>query len=93
VTSDVRLVCRLLLLATLAWLFWLVWRRAFDWIAASGWALLATVVASSWLLGWYVLWPLPFAAIANDRRLRIASLALVFYFVAERWPIFALGQG
>ena len=93
VTKDVRLVCRLLLIAALAWLVWLVWRRAYDWIAASGWALLATVVASSWLLGWYVLWPLPFAAIANDRRLRVASLALAFYFVAERWPIFALGQG
>ena len=72
---------------------WLVWRRGYDWIAASGWALIAFVVSSSWLLGWYVLWPLPFAAISSDRRLKAASLALVVYFVALRWPILVLGQG
>ena len=70
-----------------------MWRRGYDWIAASGWALLALIVGSSWLLGWYVLWPLPFAAIANDRRLKVASVALVVYFVAMRWPILVLGQG
>jgi hypothetical protein len=70
-----------------------VWRRGYDWIAATGWALIALVVGSSWLLGWYMLWPLPFAAIANDRRLRAASLFLVAYFVAMRWPILVFGEG
>ncbi|HEX8073779.1 MAG TPA: glycosyltransferase 87 family protein [Thermoleophilaceae bacterium] len=93
VTSDVRFLARLLLIAAIAWLLWLVWRRGYDWIAASGWALIAFTVASSWLLGWYVLWPLPFAAIADDRRLKVASLALVAYFVAMRWPILGLGEG
>jgi alpha-1,6-mannosyltransferase len=93
VTSDVRLVSRLLLIGALGWLLFLVWRRGYDWIAACGWALLASVVGSSWMLGWYVLWPLPFAAIANDRRLKVASVALVAYFVALRWPILLLGQG
>jgi hypothetical protein len=93
VTSDVRLVSRLFVIGAVAWLAWLVWRRGYDWIAATGWALVAAVVGSSWLLGWYVLWPLPFAAIANDRRLRVASLALVAYFVANRWPILILGEG
>ena len=46
------------------------------------------VVTSSWLLGWYVLWPLPFAAITRDRRLQAATLALLFYFVAMRWTVF-----
>ena len=93
VTSDVRLVARLFVIGALAWLFWCVWRRGYDWIAACGWALLVAVVGSSWLLGWYVLWPLPFAAVANDRRLRVASLALVAYFVANRWPTLVLGTG
>jgi hypothetical protein len=93
VTSDVRLLSRLVLIAALAYLLWIVWRRGYDWIAACGWALIAFVVASSWLLGWYVLWPLPFAAISTDRRLKAASLALVVYFVALRWPILALGEG
>jgi len=39
-----------------------------------------------------VLWPLPFAAIAGDRRLRVAAIALAAYFVALRWPLL-LGQG
>ncbi len=93
VTSDVRLVSRLLLVAAIVWLVWLVWKRGFDWIAASGWALLALVVASSWLLGWYAIWPLPFAAIANDKRLRVAVVAFALYFVAMRWPIIVLGEG
>ena len=93
VTSDVRLVFRLLLIGSILWLLWLVWKRGYDWIAASGWSLLAFVVASSWLLGWYMLWPLAFAAIANDKRLRVASLALGAYFVAQRWPIIVLGAG
>jgi hypothetical protein len=93
VTSDVRFVARLALVAAMAYLLWIVWRRGYDWIAACGWALIAFVVASSWMLGWYVLWPLPFAALSNDRRLKVASLALVAYFVALRWPILVLGEG
>ena len=65
VTSDVRFVFRAALVASIIYLMWIVWRRGYDWIAASGWALLAFVVGSSWLLGWYVLWPLPFAKIQS----------------------------
>ena len=93
VTSDVRLVSRLFVIGAIAWLLWLVWRRGYDWIAASGWALIAAVVASSWLLGWYVLWALPFAAISRDRRLKVAAVALTAYFVALRWPVLILGEG
>jgi hypothetical protein len=88
VTSDVRLVTRLLTLAALGGLAWLVWRRAMDWISATGWAMVTLVLASSWMLGWYVLWPLPFAALSRDRRLHIAAFALVSYFVAMRWDTF-----
>jgi hypothetical protein len=88
VTSDVRLVTRLLTLAALAGLAWLVWRRAIDWISATGWAMLTLVLASSWMLGWYVLWPLPFAALSRDRRLHVAAFALVSYFVVMRWDTF-----
>lgn len=93
VTSDVRLVFRLALVLSILWLIWLVWKRGYDWIAACGWSLLAFVVGSSWLLGWYVLWPLPFAAISKDRRLKVAVVAMAAYFVAMRWPIIVLGEG
>ncbi|HXN37204.1 MAG TPA: glycosyltransferase 87 family protein, partial [Solirubrobacteraceae bacterium] len=38
-------------------LLWRTW-RGYDWVAASGWALLAISVTSTWLLAWYILWPL-----------------------------------
>jgi hypothetical protein len=88
VTSDVRLVCRLVGFAAFVYLAWRVWRGTMDWIAASGWSLVVFVVTSSWLLGWYVLWPLPFAAISKDRRLQAVTLALMAYFVVMRWTVF-----
>jgi alpha-1,6-mannosyltransferase len=93
VTSDVRLLARLGLIGSFALLAWLVWRRRTDWITASGWLMFALVFFSTWLLGWYVLWPLPFAALSRDRRLRFAVLALGAYFVVMRWPIFVLNEG
>jgi alpha-1,6-mannosyltransferase len=88
VTSDVRLVARLVLIGSLAWLAWRVWRGAMDWVAATGWSMVALVATSSWLLGWYVLWPLPFAAVSRDRRLQAVTLLLLVYFVALRWTVF-----
>ncbi|GAC1441944.1 MAG: polyprenol phosphomannose-dependent alpha 1,6 mannosyltransferase MptB [Solirubrobacteraceae bacterium] len=88
VTSDVRLVARLITMIAIAGLCYLVWRGMMDWITATGWGLITIVVASSWLLGWYPLWPVPFAALSTDRRLRIATFALFVYFVVMRWTIF-----
>jgi alpha-1,6-mannosyltransferase len=91
VTPDVREATRVFQIAAIALLLWRVWRGA-DWIAGIGWSMLVVVVGSSWLLGWYTLWPLPFAAVSNDRRLRFATLSLFLYFVAVRWPVL-LAQG
>ena len=64
-------------------LLWRTW-RGYDWIAASGWVLLAISVTSTWLLAWYILWPLPLAVISRDRRLLIATLAIQALFVAHQ---------
>lgn len=64
-------------------LIWRTW-RGYDWIAASGWVLLAISVTSTWLLAWYILWPLPLAVISRDRRLLIATLAIQGLFVAHQ---------
>jgi hypothetical protein len=70
-------------------LMWRTW-RGYDWVAASGWALLAIAVTSTWLLAWYILWPLPLAVIARDRRLLVATLAVQALFVAHQLtPLFA----
>jgi hypothetical protein len=87
-TSDVRLAARLLLAGSLVWLAWRVWRRGMDWVAATGWSMVALVATSSWMLGWYVLWPLPFAAVSRDRRLQAVTLLLLVYFVGLRWTVF-----
>jgi alpha-1,6-mannosyltransferase len=91
VTPLVREVIHVLEFLALTWILLRVWRGA-DWIAGIGWAMLVLVVGSSWMLGWYTLWPLPFAAISNDKRLRFATLSLFAYFVVQRWTIL-LGQG
>ena len=70
-------------------LLWRTW-RGYDWVAASGWTLLAISVTSTWLLAWYILWPLPLALVARDRRLLIATLAVQARFVVHQvTPLFA----
>jgi alpha-1,6-mannosyltransferase len=64
-------------------LLWRTW-RGYDWVAASGWALLAISVTSTWLLAWYILWPLPLAVVTRDRRLLVATLCVQALFVIHQ---------
>lgn len=73
------------------YLLWLTW-RGYDWVAASGWALLAIAVTNAWLLPWYLMWSLPFAVVSakSDRRLLIAALAVqALYVLHQVSPIIA----
>jgi alpha-1,6-mannosyltransferase len=65
------------------YLLWRTW-HGYDWVAASGWTLLAISVTSTWLLAWYILWPLPLAVIVRDRRLLLATLAVQALFIAHQ---------
>ncbi|HUB76200.1 MAG TPA: glycosyltransferase 87 family protein, partial [Solirubrobacteraceae bacterium] len=67
----------------LVYLLWRTW-HGYDWVAASGWALLAISVTSTWLLAWYILWPLPLAVVARDRRLLLATLFVQGLFVIHQ---------
>jgi alpha-1,6-mannosyltransferase len=70
-------------------MMWRTW-RGYDWVAASGWTLLAISVTSTWLLAWYILWPLPLAVVTRDRRLLVATLAVQALFLAHQTsPLFA----
>jgi Glycosyltransferase family 87 len=71
------------LVAIVAHLLWRTW-RGYDWVAASGWALLAISVTSTWLLAWYILWPLPLAVVSRDRRLLAATLVVQGLFVIHQ---------
>ena len=65
-----------------------VWTlRGGDWIRAAGWAALGLLLATDWLMPWYVIWVLPFAAIVKDRSLRAATLALCAFQLINRIPL------
>jgi hypothetical protein len=77
------------LVAIVAHLGWRTW-RGYDWVAASGWTLLAIAVTSTWLLAWYTLWALPLAVVARDRRLLIATFAVQGLFIVHQTaPLFS----
>lgn len=84
-TPALRTIALAVLIATLLYTLLHTWRGA-DWIAAAGWATLALLLCSAWFMPWYLVWLLPLAAIARDRRLTLATLALCAYVVALRTP-------
>jgi hypothetical protein len=84
--SALRLAALLGLAAAVAWL--LVWcGRGGDWVRACGWASLALLLATSWLLPWYVIWVLPLAALSRDRPLQALALGLTAYQLGARIPL------
>jgi hypothetical protein len=60
--------------------------RRRDPITACGWASVALLVTLSWVLPWYVLWVLPFAALSTSRRLRTATIVLGVYLIIAWAP-------
>ncbi len=58
------------------------WRR--EWLSGAGWAMFALLVTTTYMLPWYTIWVLPFAAVARDRRLVYATLGLGTFVVASR---------
>jgi hypothetical protein len=68
-----------------AWTLWRTWHGA-DPIRMAAWATLAILIASAWLVPWYLLWLLPLAALALDRRLVLATVALSGWVLAIGVP-------
>jgi alpha-1,6-mannosyltransferase len=66
----------------LAWV-----RRGGDWVRAAAWASLALLLATSWLLPWYLIWVLPLAALSRDRPLQLLTLGLTAYQLGARIPL------
>jgi len=86
VDHDLLKVALVLIILHLLWRTW----RGYDWVAASGWTLLAVSVTSTWLLAWYTLWPLPLAVVTRDRRLLAATLFIQALFIIHQTsPLFA----
>jgi hypothetical protein len=68
-------------IVVLAWL-----RRPGRWLEGIGFATLALVCSLSWLMPWYVLWVLPFAALCASSSLRRATLLLTVFLVLTFLP-------
>lgn len=84
--DAVRVAALVLYAASVAWLLRWTW-RGHDWVRAAGWAALGLLLATSWLLPWYLVWPLPLAAISRDRPLQLLTLALTAYQLGARIPL------
>jgi hypothetical protein len=84
--TAVRIGALVLYGALVAYL--LAWtRRGNDWVRAAGWAGLGLLLATAWLLPWYLIWALPLAAISRDRPLMLLVLALTAFQLGARIPL------
>jgi hypothetical protein len=66
----------------------LIWTyQGADWLRAAAWATTGLLIATAWLLPWYLLWPLPLAALSRDRPLKLLLLAMTAYQLGARIPL------
>jgi hypothetical protein len=84
--DPVRATALALYAAGLIYLLAWTWRGG-DWIRAAAWAALGLLLATAWLLPWYLVWLLPLAAISRDRPLQLLTLALTAYQLGARIPL------
>jgi glycosyl transferase family 87 len=69
-----------------AWLLRRTWLGE-DWVRAAAWAAVGLLVATAWLLPWYVIWALPLVALVRDRPLLAAVLAMTAFQLVNRVPL------
>jgi hypothetical protein len=62
------------------------WRGA-DWLRCAAWASFALLLATAWLLPWYLIWTLPLVALSRDRPLQLLTLALTLDQLPARLPL------
>jgi hypothetical protein len=84
-TEALSRIGMLVLGPVLALLLVRVYRGA-DWLESAGWATLALIATTTWLLPWYLVWFLPLAALADRPQQRIAALALTALVLAFQLP-------
>ena len=80
---PVRLTATAIGVVVVAALVIWTWRGA-GWLESAGWATLAVMVTSAYLLPWYIVWLVPLAAIGASRALRLASVAVTLFVILVR---------
>jgi hypothetical protein len=86
-SDAVRAAFAIAFAAVFVSLLWRTWLGLIATLDAIGWATFAILIASAWLVPWYILWLLPFAALARDRRLQLATLALCAWMLPIAVPL------
>jgi hypothetical protein len=86
-STAVRAAFAIALVVVVLWLLYRTWQGGIDTLGAIGWATFAVLIASAWLVPWYILWLLPFAALSRDRRLHVATIALCAWMLAITVPL------
>ncbi len=76
ITSAADTAMTFVFIGIVAWLLRRVWKGELDWISGAGWATVALLLTTGFLVPWYVAWLIPLAALSHDRRLLGASLFL-----------------
>jgi hypothetical protein len=61
-------------------------RRGRDWVALAGVSLFAVWITTSWFAPWYIVWILPFAALAARSRLALCVLTIGVYLLLAFGP-------
>jgi alpha-1,6-mannosyltransferase len=84
-TASGRTIALVLAAIGIAAALWRTWRGA-DWVTCAGWATLALLLGTAWLLPWYATWLTPLAALGTSRRLRVATVVFIAYVCATRIP-------
>jgi alpha-1,6-mannosyltransferase len=84
--DSIRLVAALLYAALIAYLLGWTYRGG-DWVRSAAWAAIGLLLATAWLLPWYLVWPLPLVAISRDRPLQLLIFAITAYQLGARIPL------
>lgn len=84
--TAVRATALVTFVAVFIYLLAWTWRGN-DWLRAAAWASFALLIATAWLLPWYLIWALPLVALSRDRPLQLLTLALTAYQLPARLPL------
>jgi len=84
--TPVRTAALALFAVAFAYLLIRTW-RGMDWLRAAAWASFLLLLATAWLLPWYLIWCLPLVALSRDRPLQLLTLALTAYQLPARMPL------
>ena len=84
--TAVRTAALTLYAALVIYLLIGTWRGA-DWLRCAAWASLALLLATAWLLPWYLIWAIPLVALSRDRPLQLLTLALTAFQLFARVPL------